>query len=96
MSENKHYQGELSLGVTTLRPSGQAGKRSAKKRANSLDGATWTRHSISIWSDIKKTKEEIELGHPAIFPVELPRMLTLRLLDEHEVNQHLGDGRVEN
>jgi len=41
------------------------------RRANDLDGATWTRYSISIWSDIRKTKEEIDLGHPAIFPVAL-------------------------
>jgi len=40
-----------------------------------LDGATWTRYSISIWSDIKKTSEEIELGHPAIFPAALVRRL---------------------
>ncbi len=41
------------------------------KRANELDGKTWTRYSISIWSDIRKTQEEIDLGHPAIFPVAL-------------------------
>ncbi len=44
---------------------------SAKGRANELDGKTWTKYSISIWSDIKKTPEEIELGHPAIFPLAL-------------------------
>ena len=42
-----------------------------RHRANDLDGATWTRNSISIWSDIRKTKEETELGHPAIFPIAL-------------------------
>lgn len=42
-----------------------------RKRANDLDGAAWTRNSISIWSDIRKTKEEIDLGHPAIFPIQL-------------------------
>lgn len=42
-----------------------------RHRANDLDGATWTRYSISIWSDIRKTKEETELGHPAIFPIAL-------------------------
>lgn len=46
-----------------------------RRRANQLDGATWTRHSISIWSDIRKTPEEIALGHPAIFPVQLPTRL---------------------
>jgi len=42
-----------------------------KKRANDLDGKTWTKYSISIWSDIKKTREEVALGHPAIFPIAL-------------------------
>ena len=44
---------------------------SNRHRANELDGATWTRYSISMWSDIRKSKEETELGHPAIFPVAL-------------------------
>lgn len=42
-----------------------------QKRANDLDGAAWTRNSISVWSDIRKSREEIELGHPAIFPAQL-------------------------
>lgn len=46
-----------------------------KKRANELDGKNWTRYSISIWSDIRKSPEEMKLGHPAIFPVELVRRL---------------------
>lgn len=49
--------------------------RKARKRANDLDGTTWTRYSISIWSDIKKTPEEIKLRHPALFPIELVRRL---------------------
>jgi hypothetical protein len=40
-----------------------------RKHANELDGKTWTRYSISIWSDLSKTPEEIELGHPAMFPL---------------------------
>jgi len=44
---------------------------SAKRRANELDGATWTRHSISIWSDIRKVPEEVKLRHPALFPTAL-------------------------
>jgi len=46
-----------------------------RHRANDLDGTTWTRYSISIWSDIKKTKEEIDLKHPAIFPIALVKRL---------------------
>jgi DNA modification methylase len=46
-----------------------------KRRANGLDGKTWTKYSISVWSDIQKSKDERALGHPAMFPVELPRRL---------------------
>lgn len=42
-----------------------------KGRANELDGRTWGKYSVSIWSDIRKSKEEIALGHPAIFPLAL-------------------------
>jgi DNA modification methylase len=47
--------------------------RGNPRRGNSLDGRTWTRYSISIWSDIRKSKEELALKHPALFPVELAR-----------------------
>lgn len=43
----------------------------SKRRANELDGRTWQRYSISIWSDIHKTAEEARLRHPAMFPVAL-------------------------
>ena len=46
-----------------------------RRRGNCLDGRTWTRHSISVWSDVRKTKEELALKHPALFPAELPRRL---------------------
>ncbi len=59
--------------------------RGSHKRANELDGQTWTKYSISIWSDIKKTPEEVALGHPALFPVELPRRL-LRCFTNAEDN----------
>ena len=45
--------------------------RNSPRRANYLDGRTWQRNSISIWSDIRKTSEEVKLGHPALFPIEL-------------------------
>lgn len=47
------------------------------KRANNLDGKTWLKNSISIWSDVRKSKEERRLKHPAIFPTQL----VTRLLD---------------
>jgi DNA modification methylase len=42
-----------------------------RKRGNQLDGKTWTRYSISVWSDIRKSKEELALKHPALFPAQL-------------------------
>jgi DNA modification methylase len=50
-------------------------KRTARRRANQLDGKTWTRHSISIWSDIRKTPEETALKHPAMFPAALAQRI---------------------
>ncbi len=50
-------------------------RRLPEKRANSLDGRTWTRYSLSVWSDIAKTKEERALKHPALFPEALPARL---------------------
>jgi DNA modification methylase len=44
-------------------------------RANDLDGSTWGRYSISLWSDIRKTPEEIALHHPAILPMALASRL---------------------
>jgi len=45
------------------------------RRANDLDGRTWTRHSISVWSDLRKTAAEAALKHPAMFPQALPARL---------------------
>ena len=41
------------------------------RRANDLGGAEWTRCSISVWSDLRKTPEERRLKHPASFPAAL-------------------------
>lgn len=46
-------------------------RRASKRRANNLDGKAWTRNSISVWSDIRKTPEEARLKHPALFPAAL-------------------------
>ncbi len=51
-------------------------QHSTKKKANELSGSEWTKYSISIWSDIKKTTEEKKLNHPAMFP----EMLVQRLI----------------
>lgn len=42
-----------------------------KKRANDLTGKEWLQHSFSIWRNLKKTKEEWKIGHPASYPVAL-------------------------
>lgn len=47
----------------------------ARKRGNDLEGAEWTRHSISVWSDLRKTGEETALKHPAMFPTALVERL---------------------
>jgi DNA modification methylase len=49
--------------------------RISKSRANRLDGKAWTRNSISVWSDIRKTPEEARLKHPAMFPAALASRL---------------------
>lgn len=46
-----------------------------KRRANELDGRDWLRYSISVWSDLRKTPEELALGHPALFPQALVERL---------------------
>lgn len=48
---------------------GQVAK--SKHRANDLGGREWTRLSISVWRNIRKSPEEVALGHPAVFPVAL-------------------------
>jgi len=47
-----------------------------KRRANELDGTAWSRYSISVWNDIRKSRDETRLKHPAMFP----EMLVTRLL----------------
>lgn len=41
------------------------------KRRLALDGKTWTRNSVSVWSDVGKTLEEKRQKHPAMFPLAL-------------------------
>ncbi len=45
------------------------------KKMNNLTGKEWLQESFSIWSNIRKTKEELSTKHPALFPAELPRKL---------------------
>jgi DNA modification methylase len=41
------------------------------QRMNNLSGKEWLTHSFSIWRDIRKSKEETSLKHPALFPMQL-------------------------
>jgi DNA modification methylase len=59
-------------------PEERAKDRTDKQsRANDLTGKEWTRYSISVWNDLKKTPEEARLGHPAMFPGALVERLLL-------------------
>jgi DNA modification methylase len=51
-------------------------RRQTERRANDLDGRDWTRSSISVWNDIRRTPEEMALKHPAMFPTELVSRVT--------------------
>jgi len=51
--------------------------RKPRKHCNALDGKQWLKNSISVWSDIHKTTEEMRLKHPAMFPM----MLVERLIE---------------
>lgn len=50
-------------------------RRRRVRRGNDLDGATWTRYSISVWDDVRKTTEEYKAKHPAMFPIALVQRL---------------------
>lgn len=54
-----------------------AGTRKPARRCNALDGKRWLQNSISVWSDIRKSPEEMRLKHPALFP----KMLVERLIE---------------
>ncbi|MBI3912202.1 MAG: site-specific DNA-methyltransferase [Armatimonadetes bacterium] len=56
-------------------PTPGGSRRPPAHRANDLDGATWTRYSVSVWSDLRKTPEELALKHPALFPQALAARL---------------------
>jgi len=71
MEKIKTYSQSLLLQNEPEESSSEDQSEKFRKRANELDGKTWLRYSISVWSDIHKSSEETGLGHPAIFPVEL-------------------------
>lgn len=72
-TQSSFLENEVEAEITDETEDGSA--EGSRKRANDLDGKTWLRYSVSVWSDIRKSPEEIALGHPAIFPVALASRL---------------------
>ena len=67
MPKTKEAQGVLNI----LNDAPGKMKRRTSHKGNDLDGATWTRYSISVWNDIRKSAAEVKIGHPAMFPASL-------------------------
>ena len=44
-------------------------------RMNDLTGKEWLLNSFTIWRDIRKTREESQLKHPAMYPIALCKKL---------------------
>lgn len=65
------------------------------ERMNNLSGKEWLNYSFSIWRDIRKSKEEIRLKHPAMFPsMMVERFINIYTKDEDEkiLDPFLGVG----
>ena len=45
------------------------------EKMNNLTGKEWLLESFTIWSNLKKTKEELQTKHPALFTQKLPEKL---------------------
>ena len=74
MSKTK-IQNELEIFDKTSEQLANSSRKTHKKKANELDGKTWVKYSISVWNDIAKSREELKLNHPAMFPSQLPARL---------------------
>ena len=56
------------------------------QKMNNLTGKEWLNYSFSIWRDIRKSKEENSLKHPALFPSQLvERFINIYTKDEGEI-----------
>jgi DNA modification methylase len=65
------------------------------RRANDLGGGAWLSNSVSVWSDIRKTPEELSLKHPAMFPSMLVERLITTLTTKSQnvvLDPFLGSG----
>lgn len=66
-----------------------------RPRCNDLSGQEWLRYSVSVWSDIRKSAEELALNHPAMFPAMLCERLMKMFLREGRqrvLDPFLGSG----
>lgn len=64
-------------------------------KMNNLTGKEWLQNSFSIWREIRKSKEEISLKHPALFPVQLvEKFISIYTKDDGEkiLDPFLGVG----
>lgn len=65
---------------------GSDSKAASGKKANDLTGAEWTKFSISVWSDIRKSAEDAKWKHPAMFPTQLvDRVMRCFMSDKDKV-----------
>jgi DNA modification methylase len=55
-----------------------------RRRCNDLPGSEWLRYSLSVWSDVRKSSDELALGHPAMFPSMLCERLIRMFLRQGE------------
>ncbi len=65
------------------------------KRANDLSGSEWTKNSISVWADLRKSRFEEQLKHPAMFPEALAKRLLQSLTTSQEkvvLDPFMGSG----
>jgi DNA modification methylase len=65
------------------------------EKMNNFTGKEWLQNSFSIWRDIRKTKEETQLKHPAMFPSALAeKLINIYTKDEGEfiLDPFLGVG----
>ena len=62
---------------------------------NNFTGKEWLQNSFTIWRDIRKSKEESQLKHPAMFPKTLvEKLIDIYTKDQGEVilDPFLGSG----
>jgi DNA modification methylase len=79
MAKRSKSSGERKKSTGAVRGGSKAAPKSRRpaRRCNDLDGKRWLQNSISLWSDIRKSPEELRLKHPAMFP----SMLAERLIE---------------